>query len=77
MEFRELMPVYQKACKIFESDLDWQTKYDLIFSADISRKVIFEYYDPDMDYEDDVRAFMNGFDDYYKKQSKINDIIYK
>lgn len=75
MEFRELITIYQKAYKIFESDLDWQTKYDLIFSEDVSRKVRFEYYDPDMDYEDDVRAFMNGFDEYYEKQKRINDII--
>lgn len=75
MEFRELRIIYQKAYKIFESDLDWNTKYDLIFSADVSRKVKFEYYDPDTDYEDDVKAFMNGFDEYYKKQSKINDIM--
>jgi len=75
MEFKELRTIYQKAHKIYESDLDWQTKYDLIFSDDISCKVRFEYYDPDMGYEDDVRAFMNGFDEYYEKQKIINDVI--
>jgi hypothetical protein len=51
---------------IFESDLDWQTKYIRIF-ANHSSYIIpllsltghkLEWSDPDADYEDDVRAYM-------------------
>lgn len=44
-----------------DPDLDWEEKYDQIFGG-ISTLLIkmnfhFHYYDPDMDYEDDVRAY--------------------
>ena len=51
--------------KIVKSDLDWETKYDLIFSDQISKKISetninFEHHDPDTSYEDDVKSYVNS-----------------
>jgi hypothetical protein len=51
------------------------TKYDLIFSDEISKKLPFDWLDPDMDYEDDICAFMSAFEEYYMEQEKINNLI--
>jgi ATP:corrinoid adenosyltransferase len=57
--------IYDKAKKIYEAkDLEAEEKYDMIFSDEISRKVNFDYYDPDTSYEEDVAAFMRGFEEY-------------
>lgn len=54
--------IYQRALRIFEGqNITWEEKYDLIFSDDISRKVRFDYYDPDTNEQEDVTAFMEGF----------------
>lgn len=75
MNYQEKVVVYEKAKKILASDLDWNIKFDLIFSSDISGKFDFDWCDPDMDYEDDVRAYMEGFDNYMNEQSSINEVI--
>jgi hypothetical protein len=58
---------------IYNSDLDWETKYDLIFSENVSKYVFrtirLDYYDPDTSYEEDVTAFVNAFND---KMAEIN-----
>lgn len=63
----KLNELYNEAIQIFESDLPWDTKYDLIFSEHISRKVYdmihLDYYDPDTSYEEDVTAFIQAFKD--------------
>jgi hypothetical protein len=55
-----------------EYDDPWQHAYDSIFCDDVSRRigaifeemgVYFDYYDPDMDYDDDVLAFYNAVKD--------------
>lgn len=58
--------IYHKAKEIFESTKTWDEKYDLIFSDNISKKVyhLFDWYDPDTTYEEDVTAFMNHFERY-------------
>lgn len=57
------------------SDLSWVEKYNLIFSKDLSNEVYklieFNYYDPDMDYEDDVIAFVKAFNDMLKEIKQI------
>ena len=63
MNYKELKELHKRAKRIIASDLDWDKKYDLIFSEDMSHKVEFDWCDPDMDYEDDVMAYMNAFDD--------------
>lgn len=76
--YTELQELNNKVQKIFEVDdeqLSWSDKFDLIFSDDISAKVSFEYYDPDMDYEDDVRAWVEGFDRFFQKQTRIHNVL--
>ena len=67
-----LKSLYNKAEEIVASNESWKDKYDLIFSDEISKKVFeltnLDYYDPDMDYNDDVLAFMNAF------ENKINEL---
>lgn len=50
--------------------LDWEQKYDQIFSDDISVKVFnlvrLDYCDPDTSYEEDVTAFINAFNEKMK-----------
>ncbi len=64
MELSSIYSLYNKANEILASNISWDAKYDLIFSDEISRQTNFEWCDPDMDYEDDIRAFMRGFDRY-------------
>jgi hypothetical protein len=55
-----------------EHDDPWAEAYDSVFCAAVSKRiwaifdemgVFFEYYDPDMDYDDDVLAFYNAVKD--------------
>lgn len=68
MTYKELKELHKRAKRIIESDLEWDIKYNMIFSEDMSQKVDFDWFDPDMDYEDDVRAWMNGFDEHMRIQ---------
>lgn len=61
----ELASLRDRAVRILNSDAEWKTKFDLVFSDDLSLKVWeldpgFDYYDPDTTYEDDVRAFVDA-----------------
>lgn len=61
----ELARLRDRAVHVANSDAEWETKYDLIFSDDMSLMVMdldpgFSYYDPDTSYEDDVRAFVDA-----------------
>jgi hypothetical protein len=62
--FEELQRVYQEAKKIYSSIISWKSKYDLIFSDNISAKISFNWYAPETSYEEDVSAFMKGFHEY-------------
>jgi hypothetical protein len=62
--FDELHLIYNEARKIFDSNLSWEAKFDLIFSENVSRKVELNWVDPDSSYKDDVTAFMDEFDRY-------------
>lgn len=74
MDITILRVLNQEANRIFESKADWETKYELIFSASISRKVFeqvrLDYYDPDTSYEEDVVAFMEAFN---KKMARLEE----
>jgi len=75
MDYKEKKEIYKRAKKIYESnDLDWDQKYHLIFSDEISMKTKFEWYDPDMDYDDDVIAYMEAFKDHMKDAKIIADL---
>ena len=71
MDYKELKDLHKIAKQIITSDLDWEVKYDMIFSKDMSLMVNFSWNDPDMDYEDDVKAWMNGFDEHIGVQKII------
>ncbi len=71
MNYKELKELHKRAKRIITSDLDWDKKYDLIFSEDMSHKVEFDWCDPDMDYEDDVMAWMDGFDRHMRVEKII------
>lgn len=73
IEFTKELEIYFKAKEIYESDMTWEQKYDLIFSEEISSQVYFDYYDPDCGYEDDVIAFMGAFKEYI--QNKLEKVI--
>lgn len=73
MEYSEKLRIYERAKRIVESnEIDWDDKYDLIFSEEISQKFNFDYYDPDTSYKEDVEAFISAFDEYMRKQKIIS-----
>lgn len=75
MNYEEKKKIYERAKRIITSDLEWEEKYDMIFSEEISRKFSLDYYDPDTSYEEDVMAFMNALDEYMRKQDIISKQI--
>jgi hypothetical protein len=75
MNHKEKLEIYERAQRIVKSDLEWDEKYDMIFSTEVSQRFDFDWYDPDCGYEDDVWAFMSAFDEYMKKQLIIRDQI--
>ena len=60
--------IYGIAKIIIASELSWKDKFNLIFSEEISLKFNFDWLDLDLDYKDDVLAFMEGFDKYMKRE---------
>ena len=58
---REFAPLAREVLRICETDASWETKYDLVFSKDLSGRLRelaqFDYYDPDTTYREDVLAF--------------------
>jgi hypothetical protein len=62
--FDELHLIYNEARRIFDSNLSWEAKFDLIFSDNVSKKVDLDWRDPDLSYEADVTSFMDKFDRY-------------
>lgn len=65
--FDELVFLHKEVNRIFDSTLPWETKYDLIFSEFISRRISsiihLDYYDPDTSYQEDVTAFVNALNE--------------
>lgn len=80
--YLELVKINNKVQRLVnEEDVDWELKYDSIFSPNVSRKVFalmkelnvsFDYYDPDTSYEEDVKAFSDALDSKVKELSKIS-----
>ena len=63
----ELRDLHRQVNEIFDSELPWETKYDLIFSKRISGQVFdlisLDYYDPDTSHQEDLTAFVNAFNE--------------
>ena len=69
----EFIDLADQAVAIRDSDASWETKFHLIFSADIARAIYdtgmhFNYYDPDTSYEEDTLAFVQA------AQEKANEL---
>jgi hypothetical protein len=71
-DINDYINIYEEAVHIYTSDVEWEEKYDKIFSDEISKKVyhLFDWYDPDTSYEEDVTAFMIAFKNYIDNESK-------
>ncbi len=72
-----LNTILQKANSIFDSkELEWEEKYDMIFCDKISTRVydLFDWYDPDTTYEEDVTSFMRAFNEYVEDRNKKTNI---
>ena len=70
-ELRARLSALQKIVQMSESTVSWRDKYSQVFSDAGSRRIYalfkdlnldFSYYDPNLDYEDDVRAFVNALE---------------
>ena len=62
---RAFLVLADAARAIARSDASWETKYDLIFSDEISGAIrqmnmAPDYYDPDTSYEEDVLAYIKA-----------------
>ena len=83
-KYQELLNLNSKIQRLMNEDekvINWELKYDLIFSEEVSRKVFFlvkelgtslEYYDPDSSYEEDLRAFSEALASKLVELEKIN-----
>jgi hypothetical protein len=61
---------------IYSDDLLWSEKYEIIFSKMFSGKIVkrgivADWYDPDMDYEDDVRAFASVLQEWLDNKDSM------
>lgn len=83
-KYQELLNLNNKIQRLMnedEEEVNWELKYDLIFSEEVSRKVFslireigtsLEYYDPDSSYEEDLRAFSEALAYKIVELEKIN-----
>jgi hypothetical protein len=64
-------------------DVSWEAKYDLVFSPLVSGKIrelsvllglSVEWTDPDLDYEDDLRAYCRGCEDLLKDVTNMIEV---
>lgn len=72
---REYLTLFEEAKVIFDSEADWETKYDLIFSDQVSTPMnkLFrlDYYDPDTTYEEDLTAWFRAAEEKADELYKI------
>ena len=74
----QLIEEIDELIRIYETDIDWESKYDLIFYThketihplcnDIGMN--FDWYDPDTSYEEDVRSYMEALKEFQTKLKK-------
>ncbi len=71
----EFLTLSQYAITVADSDASWETKFNIIFSDDVSAKLIrmiqLEWCDPDESWQDDVMAFIEALRD---KRSELEGI---
>jgi len=75
-KIRRYLALADQVFQIAESDAAAKTKYELVFSEELSRSLgqIFnlDYYDPDTSYEDDVAAYVTAL---HAKCSELRQIV--
>ena len=76
--FLKLKEIHTHANKVLNAEmLEWEEKFDLIFCESVSRVVFnllkLDYSNPDTSDEEDVRAFMDAFNNKMNRfiESKI------
>ena len=61
---------------VAESEVPAKTKYELIFSQELSRSLdqlfVLDYYDPDTSYEEDIAAYITAL---HEKCAEFRQII--
>ena len=68
----EMIDIFQKMKSIiYDDSLEWEEKFQLVFSNEISNKIYLlvtslDYYDPDSGYQDDTLAFYQAVKEYLK-----------
>lgn len=80
-KYQELASLNEKVQKLVtQDDVDWELKFDLIFSPEVSRRIFqlfselnvsFDYYDPDTSYEEDVQALANALEEKMQELKKV------
>ena len=75
-KIRRYLALADQMFQIAVSEVPAQTKYELIFSDDLSRSLghLFklDYYDPDTSYEEDVQAYVTAL---RAKCSELRQIV--
>ena len=73
------MQLAEQAFAIADSEATAETKYDLIFSEDISGAIRgithFDCYDPDTSYEEDVAAYITALHKRYDDLKKVEPAL--
>lgn len=61
-QIKDFIDIAEQAQRIVESDADWETKYEIIFSNPVGGRIrdigiVVDWHDPDTTYEEDVLAY--------------------
>jgi maltooligosyltrehalose synthase len=78
-QIKKFIKLTNLAQKIMNSEADWETKFDLIFSDMIITKIrkidiSIDWYDPDTSYEADVKAYVYALIEKATELAKILDV---
>lgn len=72
---REFVTLAREVQRICDTDASWETKYEVVFSAALSKRMYaicrFDYYDPDTSYEEDVLAFCRAVNEKADELEKV------
>ncbi len=75
----EFIRLAEYAIQVAESKADWEVKYNVIFSEDVSKRLLelsdFDWCDPDGSYEADVTAFIEALGDHLAEIRKIASAV--
>lgn len=78
MKLKKIIKKIDKVLEIRDSNLNWETKYDVIFNMGLWEKMrasgyaLMDWYDPDTTYEEDVRAYCEALIHFKEMHSERN-----